>query len=92
MVLIQVQSSLWRVLSGEDIVQFAFLKDHSVSSVENGLEMEKRMEAGITAQRPLQSKRCGWADLKNVLELKLLLDHKGGQKDQWQVVTTSKKV
>lgn len=53
MVLIQVQSSLWRVLSGEDIIQFAFLKDHSVSSVENGLETEKRMEAGITAQRPL---------------------------------------
>lgn len=53
MVLIQVQSSLWRVLSGEDIIQFAFLKDHSVHSVENGLEMEKRMEEGITAQRPL---------------------------------------
>lgn len=55
MILIQVQSSLWRVLSGEDIIQFAFLKDHSVSRVENGLEKGKRMEVKRTAKRPLWS-------------------------------------
>lgn len=31
------RESLWRVLSREDMISFAFLKDHSVSCLENGL-------------------------------------------------------
>lgn len=46
----------------EDVIQFAFLKDHSVSYVENGLKRGKRMDSGITAKRPLWSvtgEKCG---------------------------------
>ena len=52
------------------------------------------MASEITAKSPSWSdtdEECGWVDLKNVLEVELLLHHKGRLKDQWQWVTSSRK-